>query len=311
MAIHTLVGANGTIASALMPLLQADHHTIRLVSRTPKPVAGAQTVVANVLDGPALTQAVAGSDVVYLLVGIDYNTAVWQRDWPVIMHNVMAACQAANAKLIFFDNVYMYGKVVGRITEETPYRPISRKGEVRAGVAQMLQQAMQAGTIQAVIARAVDFFGPGVYDKSAPGVYVFSNLKKGRRALWPINADVLRSFNYTPDAAKGLYLLATHNEAVGQIWHLPTPQTALTGREFVSLAAQYMKGNVKPRVLPKWLLKVMGWFVPYFREAYEMNYQDEFSFEFDSSKFERTFRFQPTAYEVGIQATAAWFQGVA
>ncbi|UHG94299.1 NAD-dependent epimerase/dehydratase family protein [Spirosoma oryzicola] len=307
MAVHTLVGANGTIATALIPILQANGETIRLVSRNPKSVAGTETMAANVLDRNALTQAVAGSNVVYLLIGIDYNADVWQRDWPIIMQNTIAACQATNATLIFFDDVYMYGRVNGPITEETPYRPVSRKGKVRAEVARILEQAMSKGHIRAAIARAVDFYGPTVTDKSAPGVYVFSNLKKGSRAQWPINADVPRSFNYVPDAAKALYLLATHEKALGQIWHLPTPRTALTGREFVRIAARAMNRPNKLLVLPKWLLKLIGWFNPFLKEAYEMNYQDEFPFEFDSSKFERAFNYTPTSYEAGIQATASWF----
>ena len=31
------------------------------------------------------------------------------------------------AKLIFFDNVYMYGKVNGIMTEETAFNPCSKK----------------------------------------------------------------------------------------------------------------------------------------------------------------------------------------
>lgn len=307
MAVHTLLGANGTIAEALLPILQANRETIRLVSRHPKPVAGAQTVAADALNRQDVLRAVEGSDIVYLLIGIPYDYRVWQRDWPVIMDNVIAACRATGAKLIFFDDVYMYGRVRGRMTEETPYQPISRKGAVRAGVARTLLRAMEAGQIQAVIARAVDFYGPGVRDKSAPGVWVFSNLKKGNRAQWPINADVPRSFNYVPDAAQSLYVLATHPEAFGQVWHLPSAQPALTGRQFVQVASRYMNGSEKVLVVPKWVLKVIGWFNPFMREAYEMNYQDEFPFVFDSSKFERAFTFEPTPYEAGIRETAAWF----
>ncbi len=307
MAQHTILGATGTIAQQLIPVLQANHEQIRLVSRSPKAVAGTEAVAADVLDYDQVRKAVDGSDVVYLLIGLAYDHTVWRRDWPVLMRNVINACQATGAKLIFFDNVYMYGKVDGRLTEETPYRPTSKKGVVRAEVARMLLEAMAAGTIQAAIARAVDFYGPGVTDKSAPGVWVFANLKKGSRAQWPINADVPRSFNYTPDAANALYILATHPEAFGQVWHLPSAQPILTGRQFVRVATGYMGGSGKVSVVPKWVLKVIGWFSPFMKEAYEMNYQDEFAFPFDSTKFETAFNFTPTTYEDGIKTTADWF----
>jgi nucleoside-diphosphate-sugar epimerase len=260
-----------------------------------------------VLNHEQVRRAVEGSQVVYLLVGIQYDHRVWARDWPVIMQNVIDACKATGARLVFFDNVYMYGKVDGAMTEATPYHPTSKKGAVRAGVARRLQAEMAANTLQAVIARAVDFYGPRVTDKSAPGVYVFSNLKKGKTAQWPINADVPRAFNYTPDAARALYLLATRPEACGQVWHLPAAQPALTGREFVRLAARHLGGSGNVRVLPRWVLKAIGWFNPFMKEAYEMNYQDAFAFRFDSSKFEKAFGFIPTPYEEGIKATAEWY----
>jgi nucleoside-diphosphate-sugar epimerase len=307
MKLHTILGANGTIAKELVTVLEAHQDRIRLVSRTPQPLAGAETRAADVLKYDQVLEALKGSHIVYLLIGIPYDHKVWQRDWPVIMRNVIEACKVTGAKLIFFDDVYMYGKVDGVMTEQSPYRPSSKKGAVRAMVAKMLEKEMQAGTIQAAIARAVDFYGPGVSDKSAPGVYVFSNLKKGRRPQWPINPDVPRSFTYTPDVAKALYLLATHPEAFGQVWHLPSGQPALTGREFIRLAAQYMGGSQQVQVLPKWLLNVIGWFNSFMREAYELNYQDQFPFQFDSTKFEKTFHFTPTSYQEGIKATAQWF----
>lgn len=307
MKVHTILGANGTIAAELLPILQKNNKQIRLVSRSPKAVAGTETMAADVLNYDQVLKALTGSEVVYMLVGITYNAKIWAVEWPVIMQNVINACKATGAKLVFFDNAYMYGKVDGLITEETPYSPGSKKGEVRAGIARMLQAEMAAGNIQAIIARAVDFYGPQVTEKSAAGTLVFANMKKGKKAQWPINADVPRSYNYTPDAAQALYLLSASEQAYGQVWHLPTVSPALTGRQFIDVAAKYMHAGNKVQVLPKWLLKVVGWFNPFMNEAYEMNYQDEFAFRFDSSKFEKAFNFKPTSYEEGIKATAQWF----
>jgi nucleoside-diphosphate-sugar epimerase len=128
MKLHTILGANGTIAKELVPVLQANGESIRLVSRNPKPVPGAETRAADVLDYGQVVRAVEGSHVVYLLIGIPYDHKVWQRDWPVIMRNVIDACKATGARLVFFDDVYMYGKVDGVMTEETPYRHSSKKG---------------------------------------------------------------------------------------------------------------------------------------------------------------------------------------
>lgn len=307
MALYTILGANGTIANALIPVLKREKINVRLVSRNPKPVDGTEIFKADMLNRDEVFHAVNGSDIVYLTVGLQYNAKIWKKEWPVIMRNVIDACKAADAKLIFFDNAYMYGKTNGIITETTPYNAISKKGKIRAEIARMFEKEMHEGSIKAMIARAVDFYGPGVTDKSAPGVYVFSKLKKGKRAMWPVNANVPRSFNYIPDAAEALWLLASREDAFGQIWHLPSALPAPTGREFVKIATQYMGGSGKIMVLPKWIFKITGWFVPFFREAYELIYQDEYLFIFSSNKFETAFGFTPTSYEGGIKHTAEWF----
>jgi len=225
------------------------------VSRSAKSIAGAEHVAATLLDQEQVFKAVRGSEIVYLLVGLIYNAKIWHSEWPIVIRNVMDACKAANAKLVFFDNVYIYGKVEGIITEETPYQPSSRKGQIRAGVATALQQEMAAGKLKAIFARTVDFYGPGVVDMSAAGIMVFANMAKGKKAQWFINPDVPRSYNYIPDAASALEILSHDDTAYGQVWHLPSVQPALTGRQFIHVAAKYMNASDKLMVLPKWLSK--------------------------------------------------------
>ena len=308
MALHTLLGANGTIATELVPILQQKNENIRLVSRSPKPVAGAEMIAANLLDEEAVRKAVAGSDIVYLLAGIEYNHKIWKRDWPVIMNNVIKACKQAKAKLIFFDSVYPYGIPKGNtITEDTPFAPRSKKGVIRAETDTLLLNEMKKGELDVIITRAADFYGPRVTEKSAPGILVFGNMKKGKTPQWLVNPNVKRSFTYTPDAAEAVYILSQHPEAFNQTWVLPSAQPALTGRQFTALAAKYMGGKTKPFVLPKWMLKIIGWFNPFMGELYEMLYQDEFGYILDSSKFERTFGFTPTSYEEGVKETAKWY----
>jgi len=305
--MHTILGANGTIATELLPILHEHKEQIRLVSRNPRPVSYAQAIAADMLNKEQVKEVVNGSDVVYLLVGIEYNHKVWQRDWPVIMRNVIDACQAANAKLIFFDNVYPYGNVKGRIDENTPFNPASKKGAIRAQVDNMLLDAMKAGTISAIIARAADFYGPRCVDKSAPSMLVFSRLKKGQTAQWLANAAVPRTLNYTPDAAKAIYMLSQRPDAFNQTWILPAVYPPITGRQFVSLAARYMHAPDKIQVIPKWMLSLVGLFNPVMKEIAEMAYQDQYGYQLDSSKFNQAFQFTPTSYEEGVKATAEWF----
>jgi len=48
-------------------------------------------------------RAVAGSAIVYLLVGLKYDHKLWAEHWPKVMANAIEACKRASAKLIFFD----------------------------------------------------------------------------------------------------------------------------------------------------------------------------------------------------------------
>jgi len=307
MELHTILGANGTIATELVPVLLTNKEKIRLVSRHPKPVGGAETFAADLVNREQVMKAVEGSSVVYLLAGLEYNIKVWRRDWPVIMQNVIDACRAANAKLIFFDSVYPYGLVKGKMTEETALNPCSKKGEVRASTDRMLMNEMKAGVIPVIIARAADFYGPRCLDKSALGIMVFEKLRKQQAAQCLVNADLPHSYTYTPDAAKAIYLLAKKPSAFNQTWHLPTAAPALTGRELIAKAANYMGAKNKVQILPVWLLRTIGLFNKFMHEMVEMLYQNKYAYEFDSSKFEQAFGIKPTSYDQGIKATSEWF----
>ncbi|HET7001847.1 MAG TPA: NAD(P)H-binding protein, partial [Puia sp.] len=83
MSLHTILGANGTIAAELIPILQSNAQQIRLVSRSPKKVEGTEIFQADVLNRNQVFEAVKGSDFVYLLVGLEYNRKVWKTGWPI------------------------------------------------------------------------------------------------------------------------------------------------------------------------------------------------------------------------------------
>ena len=123
----TILGAGGPIGNELAKILAATNRPFRMVGRNPRPVAGGALFPADLADRGQTIQAVTGSTVVHLVAGLKYNLGVWQELWPQIMANTIEACKRAKAKLIFFDNVYMYGKVAGPMTENTPYAPVRRR----------------------------------------------------------------------------------------------------------------------------------------------------------------------------------------
>lgn len=301
--MQTILGSTGIIGTELAKSLTQYTDKIRLVSRNPKRENPAdQLVVADLSNPQQVITAVEGSEVVYLTVGLEYKIGVWQTQWPLIMKNVIDACKTHKAKLVFFDNVYAYGLVKGWMKEDTLVNPASKKGEVRAQIAQMIMSEVEKGNLDAIIARAADFYGPNT-PLSFVTVTVFDNFKKGKKAQWFLDANKKYSMTYTPDAGKATAILGNTISAYNQIWHLPTDKNVLTGKEFIEIAAKAF--GVEPRytVLKKWMIQMVGVFVPVVKESIEMLYQNEYDYLFDSTKFEKAFNFTPTSYHDGIAAT--------
>jgi len=306
--MSTILGAGGAIGVELLKKLRGQGQRIRLVGRNPRPVPGAAEVVAADLSQLDRTiAAVSGSEIVYLLVGLPYNVRVWRDLWPRIMGNTIEACRRAKAALVFFDNVYMYGRVDGPMTEETPFNPCSKKGEIRAKIAAALLREMKAGDFRAIIARSADFYGPNAKTGVA-NILVFDKVAKAAPALWLVNDSMPHSFTFTPDAAKGLVMLAGEDSAWNQTWHLPTRANPLTGKAFVDLVAGEFGVRAKHRVLSRPIIKIAGLFDSNVRESYEMLYQNDSAYLFDSSKFTRAFGLEATSYSEGIKRTVAAYK---
>lgn len=306
--MHTILGAGGVIGSVLLNELSNTGGPIRVVGRSAKVAGGAhEAVAADLSELQQTIEAVSGSTVVYLVVGLQYRLSVWQDLWPKIMFNTIEACKRAEAKLVFFDNVYMYGKVIGAMTEETPFNPCSKKGEIRARIATMLLDEVKGGNLTALIARAADFYGPNARTGVA-NILVFDRFAKGAKASVLVNDSVNHSYTFTPDAAKSLVLLAGSEKSWNQTWHLPTASNPPTGREFIEMAAREFGVQPTYGILSKWMTRIGGIFDTTIREVPEMLYQNEGEYIFDSTKFVKTFEVEPTSYAQGIKLTVAAYR---
>jgi nucleoside-diphosphate-sugar epimerase len=303
----TILGAGGAIGVELAKLLAAGNQPLRLVSRNPRGTPGAtETVAADLTDLDQTIRAVAGSSMVYLLVGVKYDHEVWREVWPRVMSNTIEACKRASAKLIFFDNVYMYGRVTVPMTEETAFNPCSIKGEIRAKLATSLIGEWKSGALCGLIARSADFYGPNA-GNGVPNVLVFEPLSKRKKPAWLVDDSVPHSLTFTPDAARGLVELSGRPSAWNQTWHLPTTPNPPTGKELIAMAAKEFGVAPDHRLLGRLMIRIAGWFNPLVAESYEMLYQSDSPYLFDSGKFAREFGFAGTPYADGVHATAAAF----
>lgn len=304
--MQTILGSGGAIGVELARALKQYTNQIRLVSRKPKKVnEDDELFPADVTNREQIFKAVEGSEVVYVTVGFEYKTKVWQATWPPFMRNVIDACKQYGARLVFFDNIYMYApNAIGNMTEEATINPESKKGKVRQEIARMITDEFNKGQLSALIARSADFYGPGIQN-SVLVESVFKNLKQGKPADWFARLDKVHNFTYTPDAAKATAILGNTPDAFHQVWHLPTDHTRLTAKQWVDLAAKALGVQPKARALPIWTMSILGLFIPILKEFKEMVYQYDRDYFFNSDKFEKRFQFTPTTPEEGVRQVAA------
>lgn len=294
--MQTILGAGGAIGKELATYLRPLNEKIRLVSRHPVALAaGDELFAADLLDAEQTREAVAGSSIVYLVAGLVYQSGIWEKQWPLLIHNVIAACEVHQAKLVFFDNIYMYDPDhLNGMDERTPINPSSRKGKVREQVAEAVLSAHREGRIQALIARSADFYGLGI-STSMLHELVIKNVSAGKRPQWVMDADQPHNFTYTPDAGRATAQLGNDPEAYGRVWHLPTPVEAPTGREWSDFISKRMgKTPQSPMILRPWMLRLLGLFIPTLRSMVEMLYQYDRPYVFDSSDFTKRYGWKAT-----------------
>jgi len=305
--MQTILGSGGSIGTELARELKKYTDAIKLVSRNPAKVNDTDILhSADLSDAMQIDEAVQGSEICYVTLGFDYNIKVWKEKWLPFMTSVVEACIKHSSKLVFFDNVYAIGgNHVNHITEDSPISPSSKKGEVRAAVDKLILDRVEEGSLQAIIARAPDFFGPEKKQNSLLLNLVYDNLAKGKAAQWFCNADVVHTMGYTPDLARGTAILGNSGDAYNQVWNLPVDMNALTGREWVELFAGEMKARNKIQVLPLWALRLLGLFVPILREMPEMMYQFDRPYHFDCTKFNNKFNYKATSNQEAARQTIA------
>lgn len=272
---HVILGAGGAISRALVPELLRNRQQVTLVSRSGRPVEGARSIAADILDDDALEEAVPEGSAVYLLVGLPYRAVVWEEAWPQIMRKVIRVCS-----------------------------------EKRAEIVETLDREVSAGSLSAIVARSADFYGPGAERNGIMNLLIIEKLLAGKAAQWVADADVLHSVTYTTDCGRAVPLLVADETSYNQVWHMPTASPPITMRRFTEIAAREIRAKPKLSVLSPWMLRLAGIFDRTVRELPEMLYQNDRDYIFDSSKLTERYAFAPTSYEQGIAETVAYYRSL-
>jgi len=306
--LHVIFGT-GPVGQAVARELVKRGKTVKMINRSGKRPSGVpegvSVVAGDVFNANVAKQLAQGATHVYQCTNPPYDK--WPEQFPTLQANTLEAAVSAGAKYIVMENVYMYGDTNGQpITEDLPYNAQTKKGKVRAQMTQDVLAAHQSGKVRATIARASDFYGPGVLD-SAAGDRVFGFALEGKSASAAGNLDAKHSYTYIEDIGQALVILGERDEALGKAWHVPNAE-ATTTRQFINLIFEELGQPAKMSAMGKLMMRIGGLFIPAARETVEMMYEFEKDLVVDGSKFTKTFGLQATPYREGVTATVAWYK---
>jgi nucleoside-diphosphate-sugar epimerase len=311
--LHVVLGALGGTGGAIVRELIGQGRRVRAVTRrgdagisqTPLPPASYEDWAADLTDEEQLRRAVAGASVVYHCARPVYTR--WWQEFPPLNRGIIDAVTSAGAKLVYADNLAMYEPGASPLTEQTPATSTTKKGSLRARLAAELLDEHESGRLRVVIGRSSDYFGPRGLN-CAVGKRFFETLLAGKKTQWYGSLDQPHTLSYLPDLARAYVILGTRPEAEGCIWHTPAA-APVTGREFISAAAEAAGVEPQPAILSERSVTFYGLFVPTLREYPELLYQWDTPFVSDASRFQEAFGpFEVTPFDEAIPETIAWFR---
>jgi len=301
-----VLGAAGGIGGAVVRELVSRSASVRAVTRAggADVPAGVEQVAADLATRDGARAACEGASVVYHCAQPPYGR--WAQEFPSLNECILEGVEAVGAKLVFADNLYMFGPVRGPLDDDSPQEPRSAKGRVRKELADALLSEHRSGRARVAIGRASDYFGPGG-SGSVAGL-VIADAVAGKKVRWPARGDTAHTFSYLPDVARGLVTLGERDEADGEAWILPAAPP-LTARELVQHVERALGRPVKLSLTSKLAMRAAGLFIPEAREVPDIWYQFDAPFVATGTRFESTFgSFAVTPIGDAVAATVAWYR---
>ena len=304
MTAKTLVIGFGPVGRSTVETLRSQGKSVRVAQRSrPRDLADVPFTPCDVLDATAIRAAVEGADQVVVAIGFPYVGSVWEKVWPRAMQNLLDACAAADARMVFLDNLYMYGPQSRPLVESMPLSEHGRKPAVRTLITRMWQSDKR---VRVAALRAPDFYGPGV-TLSHLGETGLVALAKGKAATFVFAPDQPHDYAYVPDIGRAVVtLLEAGDDAFGQVWHMPCAPT-LSSREILALGAASAGGRLRLRSIPPIGLDLLSPLVPFLRELREMRFQWDRPYRVDAAKWGARFWSDVTPFDEGVAATVASF----
>jgi nucleoside-diphosphate-sugar epimerase len=304
--LHVLFGG-GQVGQPLARILLARSKQVRIVKRSAGGVPeGAELVQGDAKDLQFCVDAARGASTVYHLMNPPYYGRIWAELLPKYMENLIAAAGRNGARLVVLDNVYMLGRPEGKpLDEDTPLRPCSRKGEVRARVSERMWEAHRRGDVRVTTGRASDFYGPGG-TLTHLGDQFWRPVIAGKRGRVLVDPDAIHTYHYIPDVAAGLAALGlAGDDAYGWPWMLPcAPAESL--RALVARFSRALGREIRLTAMPRTIVKILALVVPFVHEIDEMLYQWQEPFVINDRRFRERFGQVPEDVERAAADTVRW-----
>jgi nucleoside-diphosphate-sugar epimerase len=243
-----VAGASGNFGGAMVKALQAAGWTVRPYQR-----------------GTDMAAAAVGCDII--VNGLNpplYHD--WARLIPQITAQVVAAARASGARVMVPGNVYPYGTQPGPWRPDTPHRPCSRKGAIRAE----MELAYRASGVPVVILRGGDFL-----DATSPTTFLnmitLKGVAKGKLATAgkPV---VPRAYAYLPDMARAAVALAELRADLPRFADIPFAGLTFSMADLKAEIEKQTGRALRYQNFPWWVMRLASPVWELARELVEMRY---------------------------------------
>ncbi|QMW00180.1 NAD(P)H-binding protein [Spirosoma foliorum] len=318
-----VLGATGSIGYAVADNLLARRIPITILVRDRAkaealfPDQSTLTIIeGDVQDAALLNRISADKDVIFH--GINYPYNKWFGNMDTATQKIIDAAEQNHATVILPGNVYNFGNTAEPIRENSTPNPCTRKGQLRVEIEAMLEQAATAGRCRVMNVRLPDFWGPNVLNEGIKPI--FENALTGKALPWIVNADIPHQSVYTKDAAEIIVRLllrdwssrtqpttTTAADKPYEVWNYggtTVPSMRAWFEQITSLTGKPLKVQLYSR----FIISVLGLFMPVLREVKEMLYLYENSILLDDQKVLALFPdFRPTPMKQALTETLTWF----
>ncbi len=272
-----ILGANGRLGAATAHSFDAaGWRVLAQVRREPSPdLPSTVTVVRERLTSASEIAAHAhGAHVVVHAVNPIYTR--WDEEAMPALLAGLAVAEQLGAHFMLPGNVYSFGESMPPVLrEDTPIRPSTRKGQIRADMEALIANRAASGGFTASVVRAGDFYGAG--RGSYLDLVIVKSLRDGK-LVYPGPLRPTHAWAYLPDLARAFVRVAMiERPAPFDVWHFEGH--TCDGKAFLdAVEAAVVELGLAPKQplrraeLPWGLIRAAGLVLPMWRELARMSY---------------------------------------